>query len=358
MRKRHLTLAAVCLFFAQSLFSQQWTGPSANNEISTTYKVLVGSGTPSGKQLEVFGDARFEGILTTSGAVGIGTSTPGANANLGGFQEALLHLVSTQNKNSMLLVQNVTNDLNVAPLVRTMADVASQNFQSHASSRTISRFGETLGGWNEFLAVSGNGLIFGTLGATPLILGTGNATRLHISGTGNVGIGMTAGSTNGLQNRLDVSGNAHVTGHLVVDGNIAAKYQDVAEWVPASGELMAGMVVIVAPDATNTVVISEGAYDTRIAGVVASQPGLILGEAGASKVMVATTGRVKVKVDASEPIRAGDLLVSSDKPGMAMKSRPVELEGVKFHRPGTVIGKALEPLSSGEGEILVLLSLQ
>jgi hypothetical protein len=36
----------------------------------------------------------------------------------------------------------------------------------------------------------------------------------------------------------------------------------------------------------------------------------------------------------------------------------VEVAGVKMHRPGTVIGKALEPLERGEGEILVLLSLQ
>jgi hypothetical protein len=29
-----------------------------------------------------------------------------------------------------------------------------------------------------------------------------------------------------------------------------------------------------------------------------------------------------------------------------------------MHRPGTIIGKALEPLDNGVGEILVLLSLQ
>ena len=44
--------------------------------------------------------------------------------------------------------------------------------------------------------------------------------------------------------------------------------------------------------------------------------------------------------------------------GMAMKSEPVDIAGIKMHRPGTLIGKALEPLKSGEGEILVLLSLQ
>jgi hypothetical protein len=31
---------------------------------------------------------------------------------------------------------------------------------------------------------------------------------------------------------------------------------------------------------------------------------------------------------------------------------------VAFHRPGTILGKALESLASGTGEILVLLTLQ
>ncbi len=74
---------------------------------------------------------------------------------------------------------------------------------------------------------------------------------------------------------------------------------------------------------------------------------------------VATTGRVKVKVEASHgPIHVGDLLVTSDKDGVAMKSEPLDLGGVSIHRPGTIIGKALDPLSAGEGEILVLLNLQ
>ena len=36
----------------------------------------------------------------------------------------------------------------------------------------------------------------------------------------------------------------------------------------------------------------------------------------------------------------------------------VNLGGVQIHRQGTLIGKALEPLEKGKGEILVLLSLQ
>ena len=104
--------------------------------------------------------------------------------------------------------------------------------------------------------------------------------------------------------------------------------------------------------------IPFGPY-TTVAGVVSAQPGVLLGEAGASKEMVATTGRVRVRVDAtSAPIAVGDLLVTSDKSGAAMKSIPLDLAGVPIHRPGTLIGKALEPLASGEGQILVLLSLQ
>jgi hypothetical protein len=74
---------------------------------------------------------------------------------------------------------------------------------------------------------------------------------------------------------------------------------------------------------------------------------------------VATTGRVRVKADASGgPIKVGDLLVTSGVEGAAMRSVPVDLGGVRLHRPGTIIGKALEPLERGTGEILVLLSLQ
>lgn len=146
---------------------------------------------------------------------------------------------------------------------------------------------------------------------------------------------------------------------LVVKGNIAAKFQDVAEWVPTTADLAAGTVVVLDPVRSNHVLASSRAYDTTVAGVISPQPGIILGEAGPSKALVATTGRVRVRVDATaQPIAIGDLLVTSDKSGVAMKSVAANLQGIAIHRPGTVLGKALEPLPGGTGEILVLLSLQ
>jgi hypothetical protein len=155
------------------------------------------------------------------------------------------------------------------------------------------------------------------------------------------------------------AGSLTVAGSVSVTGTIYANYQDVAEWVPASETMPAGTVVVISKDLSNTVSPSTRAYDTGVAGVVSPAPGLLLGIAEVAKAKIATTGRVRVRADASRsPIRTGDLLVTSNRPGMAMKSEPLDVGGAKLHRPGTLIGKALEPLDRGEGEILVLLSLQ
>ena len=186
--------------------------------------------------------------------------------------------------------------------------------------------------------------------------GTAEIERMRITSAGNVLIGSTTPDPN--NSLLYVNGNANFTG-TVTGGNIRAKFQDMAEWVPAAEDLAPGTVVILDPGKKNTVARSTRAYDTTVAGVVSFQPGILLGVEDAAKEAIATTGRVRVKVDASShAIAIGDLLVTSDKPGVAMRSKPIDVGGVAIHRPGTIIGKALEELDGGEGEILVLLSLQ
>lgn len=251
---------------------------------------------------------------TNSGNVGVGTNAPGASLDVNGPDAAPS---STGGANGDLLVGSTATNLVLSMGVNSSGSPIYSWLQSRNRAY-----------------VSYYNLVLNPLG-------------------GNVGIGTSAPGY-----KLDVSGDINASG-TIRGGNVIARYQDVAEWVPATHALPAGTVVVLDPTASNRVHASSASYDTSVAGVISAQPGVTLGEGSPDKVLVATTGRVKVKVDATRaPIRVGDLLVTSDKEGVAMRSIPLKVNGVEMHRPGTLIGKALEPLAGGTGEILVLLSLQ
>ena len=121
---------------------------------------------------------------------------------------------------------------------------------------------------------------------------TTNGNNINNTNTGNVGVGTAT---------PDTTVKLHVAGGVRVDGNISAKYQDLAEWVPSRQQLTAGTVVVLDTQHLNQVIASSRAYDTKVAGVISLQPGIALGEAGEGKLLVATTRRVRIKVEATRP---------------------------------------------------------
>jgi hypothetical protein len=321
---------------------------SAQGTLSAT---VAGTGTQNrlAKWTDNVGTLGDSGLTEIGGFLGIGTANPDSLVNIQGTVPSLLgHMTvirTTGAFNGFGLLMDATGSGN-NNLGLSVNGVRKGGF-SWDNARDFLGFVNYSYSPNDFsLRINSNGSL-------TYHDGVSSAEYFRITAGGNVGIG-----TINPQAKLDVGGDIIVAGNAVVAGNIAAKYQDVAEWVPARREIAPATVVCLDVTRTNTVTPSARAYDSRIAGIVSAQPGLILGERGLGKVMVATTGRVKVKVDATRhPIKIGDLLVTSDKPGMAMKSQPIRIAGKLIHRPGTIIGKALEPLARGQAEILVLLSL-
>jgi hypothetical protein len=175
--------------------------------------------------------------------------------------------------------------------------------------------------------------------------------------------------------RVDGAGDVRCDGSFINTGG------DYADMLPVAGAVEPGDVLVIGPD--GKLVLSGVAYATDVAGIYSTFPGFIGGDptnntdesdpemlarmnslpelmqsAELERVPVALAGVVPCKVSAENgPIQPGDLLVTSDTPGHAMKADPIEVDGVTFYPPGTILGKAMEPLESGSGVILVLVSL-
>nr|BAL55481.1 peptidase S8/S53 [uncultured Acetothermia bacterium] len=141
------------------------------------------------------------------------------------------------------------------------------------------------------------------------------------------------------------------TGNVCADGSLNPNGADVVEFVRVSEVVEPGDVLELDPTKPGHYRKARGAYSHLVAGVVSTQPGVILGARGQSegKVLLALIGRVPVKATAENgPIRPGDLLTSSSKPGYALRCD----EARKCE--GAIIGKALEALDGSDGVILML----
>ncbi len=372
-RRTSLMIAAIMIICASSLsVMAQWTTDGSGNINFTGGKVGVATTTPS-TALEVGRNASGTptGVMITGGStvaapvLYFNYADAGANLKrwlLFGDINGAFNLGTQPDAggaaNSKLFISNAGNIG-----MGTTAPTAASGYTAlslNNSTGTLVDF-MTSNVLKARLQSDGTTFYFNNLANGPIQIYTNSAERMRIAADGSVGIGtITPSEKLEIAGNLKLTGTGNITATGTIDaGNIKARYQDVAEWVESSQELNAGTVVILDSNNSNQVIASTSAYDSRVAGVISLQPGIALGEHAEGRVLVATTGRVKVKVDASNgPINIGDLLVTSDKTGVAMKSLPVEIGGVRIHRPGTLIGKALQPLAAGTGEILVLLSLQ
>jgi hypothetical protein len=158
------------------------------------------------------------------------------------------------------------------------------------------------------------------------------------------------------EEQLDVAGAIQCDVLKITGGSDLAEPFDVSDEM----NVEQGMLLCIDSEKTGSLRLSSSEYDRCVAGVVSGaggvSPGVIMGQRGTvadGEHPVAISGRVYCLADASDtPIRAGDLLTTSGRPGHAMRVSDYQ------RAQGAVIGKAMSSLDSGQGLVLVLVTLQ
>ena len=146
------------------------------------------------------------------------------------------------------------------------------------------------------------------------ILAVGNLVNTNANGVGNIG------SAGGYYNTVFAKATS-------------AQYADLAEMYQADATYKPGTVIIFG--GSHEVTVSDASHDTRVAGVVSTNPSYLMnsGLNNKTSVAVALTGRVPCWVQG--PVEKGDRLVNH-KSGVAGKLALDQFE------PGCIIGKSLE----------------
>jgi len=234
--------------------------------------------------------------------------------------------------------------------------------------------GTTIGVFGQSDSTDGRGVLgaaSATSGETYGVVGTSaSSSGIGVYGEAtSSGVGVVAKSekgnvfegygSSGLVFKVDNSGN------VFADGTYQSPAADFAEMLPGDEGLEPGDVLAIAADGRVTKASAENPL--AIIGVYSTAPAFLGGRSSAdseqspARVPVAILGVVPVKVSAENgPIRPNDPLTAGRSPGYAARAIPLFVldggEGV--YAGGSILGRALEGLDSGEGVIQVLLQLR
>jgi hypothetical protein len=218
-------------------------------------------------------------------------------------------------------------------------EVLPNHLEIKSSGKTYAQLGRAEDGAGFLIVNNNDGLpvarLFSSNGGGTLTLDNSSGKQISYLGTSKNGEGV-----------LEINGRAK---------DLAEPFE-----IAEREGVVPGTVMTMKADGAGTQPAKE-AYDRKVVGVVSEagglSPGMVLGSRadGSNDLPVAIAGQVYVRVNLKGgDIAVGDLLVSSGKPGVAMKaSDPMKAFGA-------TVGKALAPFTekdlkeNGEGLLLML----
>lgn len=355
-----------------------------NNQGSWNWQVTPSADLPGGRLRLTDETAGREWLaITHAGNVGIGTAAPGFKLDV--FSNSGTAIVGRTTFSGGVGVygesaqfegvRGVARDVNHGAVVGTHEGGGFGVYgQSNGAGVVGKSLGDGAGVYGEserFEGVRGvakdvnhGGVVGVHNGAGIAVYGTSRGTGVQGDSTSANGYGGLFRNTGGgialriegptSTDSLRILGGADLSELFEVKAGLASESDVKPERVQP------GMVVSIDPVSPAKLVISSRAYDRRVAGIISGAGGvraaMVVSQAGSiadGNHPVALSGRVYCWADASNgPIAPGDLLTTSGTPGHAMK--------VTNHSKarGAIIGKALTPIASGRGLVLVLITLQ
>jgi hypothetical protein len=192
----------------------------------------------------------------------------------------------------------------------------------------------------------------------PLIVNTGAAQIQELASGDNLnltGSSISAVASITASGQITVNSGANVTaiangassgvGNIGASGagfntvfakSTSAQYADLAENYSADTEYQPGTVVVFG--GSSEITISNISHDTRVAGVISTQPAYLM-NAGSDGLPVALTGRVPCQVQG--PVAKGDRLVNISA-GIAGRFDPA------LGELGCVLGKSLQDITNDQ----------
>lgn len=245
----------------------------------------------------------------------------------------------TINSTAVKISSNTIIDVNAGTVATQIYTPGAFNFLSSNGTTALNTVTSIKGGIFDVVdgTLRSTTLTTGATGTTGTVTGSWSLASSSIFSAVNGTLRSTTLSTGADETAGTIQGRWTLTGA----SRLQATYADLAEYYQGDQEYRPGTVLVFGGD--KEVTTTSNMNDTRLAGVVTTDPAYVMNSAQAGiKVCVALAGRVPCWVVGR--VKKGDMLTTSSTYGCAVKANTPTL--------GSIIGKAIEDKDYSEAGMI------